>query len=487
MTLLSLIYWLIIGKTLSPQSYGVVATSLQISMFLSYFSILGMDITVTKLIPELVERKRKTKIQGLIKFSLKIISVPSITIALILIIFSFQLSPLLKLEPKVLWLTALSIITYTLAKFLGSIHYGFQDIKKFFWTNFYGQLTKVVLSSALILLGFGYFGPLVGFLICFLIISITRFSKRLFTISKKTVIDKKLILKYSIPAFVTVIFSILFNNTQYIILILLKTGEATGLFALGMIISSVITVIPSVLSSALFPITSQLSVNKNRKSRQVYLLKLVFRYGLFFTLPIAVFLILFSRYAILFFSRPEYLPATDLLPFLTIAGVFFSLGYIFLSNLYAIGKPKTQRNIFAVVSSVYLFLAIPLTYYFSGRGLAIAYLLSTILFFCLSFIFIRKHLTFKFPVKDIGRIIFGVLVSFLFLILARQFIHNFLVASVFVIVAVIIYLLVLLKLNFYIEEDLKILDFISEKSPILKDEIVRFRNYVSKFISRSYT
>jgi len=262
--------------------------------------------------------------------------------------------------------------------------------------------------------------------------------------------------------------------------------ETIGFFAVAMTISFPIQIIPNILSSALFPITSELSVNKNGKSRQTYLIKLVFRYSLFFVLPVAIFLIMFSKYAILFFAKPEYLPATVVLPFLVLAQALFGLGCLFLTSLYALGKPNKYRDCFAIITLIYFLLAIPLTYYFSEKGLTVSYLFATLLSFILGFYILKKYLDIKLPINDIGKIIVAVFVSSIFLLLFKPIIYNFWLAGIFVATATLIYLLILLKLNFYLEEDLKVLNFVGDKSPIFKKQIIKLRNYLSKFVNRSY-
>jgi len=162
------------------------------------------------------------------------------------------------------------------------------------------------------------------------------------------------------------------------------------------------------------------------------------------------------------------------------------MGQIFTVSLYAIGKAKIQRNIWIFTSLTYIFLALSLTYYFSAMGLAISYLISTIFILFSGFIFIKKYLDFRLPVKDIGRIILGLFISFLFLIFFRPYISSFLMGGIVVLIASFIYLLVLLKLNFYLKEDLKVLDFLIDRSPIFKKEIIGLRNFLSKFVTRSY-
>lgn len=485
-TLLSMIFWIILGKTLSPDSYGTVALFFQVATLLSGISLLGFSGALSKLIPELLERKRKDKIQGLILFSFKWVLIASSVIAFTLFIFSSQLSPFLKLEKEVLWIVSILIVVMALVAVLDYVYHGFQNMKKLFLTNLYGSLSKVAFTLLFIFLNFGYFGAVVAIFLSYLIIILTRIEKAIFKISKNPVVDKKLILKFSIPAFTIYAFSVILSESQFIILSLMKTVEMTGLFAVGMKISSIIPVIPIIFFSALAPIVSGLSADKNSKPKQSYLVRIVFRYNLFFILPMALFLILFSKYAILLFSSPEYLPATSLLIILTMAFVFRGLASFFISNLYSIGYPKKCRDTLIISSLSYLFLAIPLTYYFSAVGLAVSFLLSTILFFCLSAFYLKRQLEFMPPLKDIGRILVGCFISALFLLLAKPYIHNLWAAIAFAIIASFIYVFSLLKLNFYLEEDLMVLDFLANKLPLFKKKVIWIRSRIAKFVNRSY-
>ena len=362
-------FWIIVGKTLSPEAYGIIATSLQIAVFLSAITAIGFSSTLRKLVPELFARNKKDKLQGLINYSFKIILVSSLIITLVLFLLSSLFAPFLKLQSEVLQIVALLIFIIAIGNFFADILFGFQNMKKIFLTNFLGNLICILLTLFFIVLGFNYFGPLIASLLCYSVILLTRFSKKFFEISKKITIDKNLIFKFLVPSFISTLFLLLFSNTQFIILSFFKTTELTGRFAVAFKICSIISVIPSILISALFPITSELSVDRKGKIKQPYLIKLVFRYNLFITLPIAFFLIIFSKYVILFFSKSAYLPAMEFLPLLTIAGLFLGLGQLFTSSLYAIGQPNKHRNVWIITSLSYILSSIPLTYYFSGTGL----------------------------------------------------------------------------------------------------------------------
>ncbi|MHA1866422.1 MAG: oligosaccharide flippase family protein [Candidatus Heimdallarchaeaceae archaeon] len=484
-TVLSFLYWTIIGKTLSPNSYGIVATGLQIAMITSGLSMLGINTAIQKLLPEFITKKRKKQIQGLIYFSLKLTT--SIIIVVSVILFSSSFLPTLVILPQnALWIVSGLIITFTLAGLTASIFYGFQDMCGLFKTNLLGRIAQVAISGLLILLSFDYLGPLFGLFLAFLIIFLSRISRitKYIKFSSTTRLNKKLVFKYSLPAFVVTILTLIFNNTQLILLTVLKTTEAAGLFALTVMIASVIPVIPNVLNQALFPITSSLSTEKKGKTTQKYLIKLVFRYSVFFVLPIAALWVFFAKYLILLFSRSEYLSATNLLPFLTIRGIFLGLGNLFLNSLYAIRKPKNYRNAYLISVLVYLPLAIVLTWYYSAYGLAVACIVSNFILFLSSFYFLKKFLKIKLPSKDLGRVIISTIISFCFILILRPYIHNFYLAAIVVITSLLIYLLLLLKLNFYLKEDLKVLSFLQEKTH--SKMLLKFNRWFSRYVKRSY-
>jgi len=483
LTLMGFLYWFIAGKTLLPEEYGIIATSTNLAMVLSGISLLGLNVSVMKLLPEYLSRKQNKKIVSLIRFSLKIIISTNLVIVLILVLFSNSIAFILKVSTEVVWISAAILLVLSFSSQFGSIIYGFQEMRKFFTSDFPGQLTKVIVSALLIFLGFRYFGSLIGFLLGFLLITLIRFklSYPHFSISVKNAITKREIMfNYAFPAFTSFLVWTLFLNGQYVLLTILKNPEVTGIFTIAMVLTSIIATFPSILNSALFPIISFLSVNKNSERRQSYLIQLVFRYGLFLALPIAAFLVIFSKPVILIFSRAEYLGASELFPILVVGSLIYGLGSIFLSSLYAIGKTKINRNIVILTTLTFLLLAIPLASILSGLGMALAYTLSVTLLAILSFLYIRKFLKVELPLKDAVKCVTAVFISILFLYVTTGFTTGLLVGIPLAIIAGLIYLEVLILLKFYIKEDIRILEVFASKSPLFKKQI----SFLAKFLSK---
>jgi O-antigen/teichoic acid export membrane protein len=480
LTTMSFLYWIIAGKTLLPEEYGIVSTSTNLALVLGGLSLLGINSATWKLLPEYLERKEHGKVRALIKFSLKFALISNISLGVILVLLSWNIAPFLKVSPEVVWIIVVTIIFYSLAVQVGAILLGFQKMREVFIYDIYCNIVKVVASSILIFLGFRYFGALIGFLLSFLVLLFFRISS-ISLRGRTDGIDKKTIMfEYASPAFIAGIAWLLFQNGQYVLLTVLQSSEATGIFTVAMIITSVITTLPAIMTNALFSITSQLSVNDARK-KQSYLIKLVFRYALLVSLPVAIFFVLFSKPIILIFSRPEYLQATQLFPILTLAAVIYGCGNIFLNNLYALGEPKVNRNIVIVTTATFLLLAIPLVYTYSALGLCLAYLITVTVLALLSYFFIKKRLKKVLPSKSILKLIVASLISLAVLYFLASFTEGILYGLIFSLISGLIYLSVLIPMKFYTREDVKILELFANKSPIFRKQIRQFLKIFSKF------
>ena len=237
-------------------------------------------------------------------------------------------------------------------------------------------------------------------------------------------------------------------------------------------------IIPSVLSQALFPITSLLSVGRRIK-KQSYFIQLVFRYAAFLILPVAIFLVFFSR-PIILLLRPEYMGATVLFPTLTLAAIFFGLSQVFLSNIYALGKTKLHRNIWIFLSIVFLVLAPILIKLYSAQGLALSYLISSALALFMGYHFIKKILNLKIRWTNLLKVVISSIIFSFFLLLADLLEVSLIIKILVALSGSIIYLAVLIPLRFYIQEDVRVLEFIAIKIPFLKKQISGLAKFLSK-------
>jgi len=478
-------FWLIAGKLLLPEEYGIVSTTINFALILSGLSLLGMHAVVWKLIPEYLARGQKIKINSLIKFSFVNVLISNSIVLVVIFLLSQFIAPVLKIPATALLMGGLVLFSYAIVLLFRYVIYGFQNMRVLAITDFIGQSIKVFASPILILLGFKYLGPLVGFLLGNVLIILLRIRYIPLRGSAIKINKRFIVFNYAFPAFITMVAWLIFFNGQYVLLSVLKNPQVTGLYTVAMTLSSILAVIPATLNSALLPITSQLSIREDTKKKQVRLIELIFRYGLLITLPLAILLIVFSETAVLLFSRVEYIEASRFIPLLVLGSIAYGIGNIFLENIYAIGKTKVYRNIVVVVSVVYLLLAFPLIYRFSAFGSALAYVITTLLWAFLSFLYIRKFLNFKPSLVDMGKLLISIGIFFVFLNLLNSLSQNILFKGFLACIGILLYLIVLILLRFFSKDDIRIFDSVVRKSPILNRLTVKLWNFLLRFISKS--
>jgi len=194
-------------------------------------------------------------------------------------------------------------------------------------------------------------------------------------------------------------------------------------------------------------------------------------------------MIFFSK-PIILLLRPEYLEATVLFPTLTLAAIFFGLGQVFLSNIYALGKTKLHRNIWIFLSVLFLLLAPALIKLYSAQGLASAYLISSVASLATGYYFIKKILNLRIDWKNLLKIVVSSAIFLLFLLLSDLAQFNLVIKIMIVLFGSIVYLLVLIPLKFYKSEDVRILTIFAEKSPLFRRQFLFLANFLSKWLEK---
>lgn len=482
-TSIGFFFWFILGKNLTPKEYGYVTIGTNLMMILSGISLVGLWTANYKLIPEYLKTDRK-KVNSLVRFSIMIVFITNSILVLILVISSSFMSDVLKIPPAVIFISCAGLFLISLTRILASVYRGFQNMKKIFLTDLSGMIIKLFFTFILVFLGFKYLGGLIGFVACYAVISLLRIDKNWFkTQNNLNNLDKKeIIVEYAFPAFVASLANLTFNNAQYILLPILENPEITGIFGVSMILTSLISIVPVTLNYSLFPIISELSVSLGTKKRQAYLVNQVMRYSMLLVFPLVIFLSFFSKPIILLFTSERYLRASEVLPILSLAAIFVGFGSVLVSSLYALGKTKTHRNIMVFNSILFLILAIFLTRRFSYFGMSYAWFFSAFLFFLISFFCLRKLLKIRLNVDSLLKILFSSVVFFFICYFIDLLGIKIPLKILLVGFAGFLYLIILSFLRFYTREDIKVIEFFAERSPLFREKLYKLSKFISKFI-----
>jgi len=324
-----------------------------------------------------------------------------------------------------------------------------------------------------------YVGPLIALLGAFFLIFLFRVKASWFSFKTDGETFHEL-MKYAYPAFIISIAGIIFSNTQYIILTLIKNPAVTGIFGYASLVTSPLDLIPITLGSALFPIMSKLSSGNTRR-KQSYLINLTIRYSLMIVLPLAAFLFYFSKqfYAIFF---PNYIESASLFPFLIPGTIFLGIASIFNTSIFAVKKPNASRNVSVSTTAVFMILSIPLTILYSAKGLASAFMISTFVMFVISFYYIKKFIHFKTHVASYVKLFIATALFFVMLVSINYLTESIFLKIIFIALNLLIYFALLLVVKFFIKEDAQLIRALSRRSPIIQKQMQHFADFIEKRI-----
>jgi O-antigen/teichoic acid export membrane protein len=489
-TVLSFVFWIIVWKTLPPESAGVIATSLNMIILISTLGVFGMHATLTKLIAEYIEKRQMKRVASLIRFSNRFLIGINLVLAVTFFSVAYTSAFDFKIPLAASLVVAVGIVVWPITYSTTSILYGFQNMRRIFTTDLVANVLKVFLAAILIYVGLETLGPLAAIVASF--ITVIALRRDLIGLGKRAgnLIDKRhVIVKYAFPAMVASLSWAVYNNTPTIILTLLDSLKSSGLFAASISIVNPLAFIPTIISQALFPITSSLMVLKNHARNQAKLIALVLRYVFFISLPLYVLYLFFSKGIVLILARPEYLDAVGLIPIVGIAVLFQGMGHIFLSSLFAIRKTEQNRNVTMLTAASFLAVSLPATMAFGIMGLVWAFFISSAVFLGVSYTLLRRSLRFQFPWRVFGKISLSILPLLVLLLSMDTVVEYGIVPEIlpklvmmlpFVAVGMYLYYWLLKKLGFYSREDLTILKFAGEKMRPMKPLIDRFEDFIKK-------
>ncbi|MBI4894353.1 MAG: polysaccharide biosynthesis C-terminal domain-containing protein [Candidatus Aenigmarchaeota archaeon] len=464
-TVLSLVFWLIVSRTFSVSDYGIVSTSVNTSLVIAAFTLLGMNAVVVRMIPVYLKSGSMEKVNGIVKFAMKFALVSNFVVAGLIALFSAQLSVALKLPLESIWAISVLIFGWGFFYMTNGIFQGMQNMRLLFGSNLIGQVLKLALPFVLFGIVVGFMGPLVAFVVSLFVPVIIR-AFFLPTGKSSRVSGRDMVIGIGLPVLVTSIMWIIFTNIPNII-VNSVTGDkvVTGIFAIAMTLIVPIVFIPMTLSQALTPINSGLSATANPKKRQGDLISQVIKFTSFLTIPLVALLLVFSSQIIMFFShKAENLPASDLLLFLAPGALMVGIGQILVSSIFAVGDIKATRNI--TILSVVIFFAVGIyaTSVLSSMGMAIGYLASSVVLVMMSYVYLRKYVGLKIEWRPLSKIVVAALVFAAVALPLNAALQSNLMKLGAVLVATFAYLLALGVLRYYTEDDLKIVRHLSSRS-----------------------
>lgn len=478
-TILSFVFWVVVWKSLPPETAGIISASVNMIILVSTFGMLGFNATLTKLISEYSRKKQDGKITALIGFSNRLLVLVNVLVSVVFFssVYYFQID--LNIPIEAVAAISVGIIIWPMVHSTTSILLGLQNMKKIYTTDFAINAFKLIAAVVLVSMGFGFMGPLAAIVISFgIVVVLRRDALRIGKAVKEKIDTRGVFFKFAAPAFVASISWALFTNTPTIILTLFDSLKTTGLFAAALSITSPLALIPGIISQAVFPITSGISGSRNQSAVRARMIELVMRYVFFISIPIMIIYAFYSKVFVLVFTQIQYLDAVQMIPIIGLAVFVQSIGQILVSSLFAIGKTRWNMAVYVVTAAFFIGTSVPMTMLMGVNGLMASFVAGVVVFTLSSYLALRRNLRFSMPWVPMAKLAVPSLL--LFFIIQSSFAMGLKAIETLPMLALglVLYFWVLAKLRFYSRDDVAILKFAESRVKVLAPPISALRRFV---------
>ena len=371
---LGLLFWLIIANMLTATEVGYIMVILAIMNTILGFSAFGAQTMLSKYISEFVASNNLAAAKYVLKNGVKLGLIVSLSAAAILAILSNNIAmaynePLL--TPLII-LTSLAFLpSHTVMQSFMGAYNGLHKMKYTAITTATFQSLKLVI--AILLIGFGSIGVMVGFAlgsVIAIIIGLTFFLNRLIKVKSDEVV--KGIIKFSGLNYLAIGLNRLTTQVNFILLGM-NGFDSAAFFGIAALIAGVAGGLSYPVARALLPTISRELI----QGKKFVLINDVLRLMLIISGLVYIILFVMPEEILSIFSR-DYTVATNTLQILVIASIMSSLSLFIIYVINGIGKADVVARtamIYAPVSIASSIILIPIL---GIEGAAIAMLIGSI-------------------------------------------------------------------------------------------------------------
>jgi stage V sporulation protein B len=345
---------IVMARLLRPAGYGLYTLALVVPMLFGSVADLEVSPALTRHAASLRSEQKYAKLASLLGSGL-VVNLIAGSMALILAFaFSGQLATLVLRRQSIGQLVALASLLI-LFEGLFSLSYntfiGLDRMGRSALMAVLRDCTRVAVSVALIILGFGVAGAimgqvsayiLTGLLGLFLLLAVRR---GLRTLSSTPVVmtlreDTRTMMAYGLPLYVGSLMGTVLAQYQTIVLAFFTTNAEIGNLSAAANFGALVSIVATPVAASLFPAFSKLDL-QTRKQDLRTMFELSVKYVTVLVLPIAVFVAALSKDFIRAVYGTGYIYASTYLAFYVCLFLLTGVGYYVVSNfLNGIGKTK---------------------------------------------------------------------------------------------------------------------------------------------------
>ncbi len=384
-TVIMAIASILIARFLGPGYYGQYTLALVVPELFFVVTDIGINRGIIKFTTSLRAKGENARLRGLIKYGLLLKASTGLAIFIVTYVLADLFASGLFQRPELAFYIRVAstlVIFQSIFTTVNSVFVGLDRTEYSAATSSIQAAAKAIVSTALVLLGFGIAGALVGYLAGYivaagvgtLVIFIMLHEKQRTGESASFRRDLGALVQYSAPLYIS---SLLLTGFvplyQSLMLAVFTTDADIGNYKAAINLTTMIAVLSIPITTALLPAFSKLDSSAVQKTKAFF--KLANKYTALLTAPVMLLVIIFSGeivqvvYGARYESAPLFLATYSLLYFLV------GIGFLIFTGFYiGLGDTRTFLAISLITFFTLAMLSPILASAYGVLGLIVAFL-----------------------------------------------------------------------------------------------------------------
>lgn len=275
--LITYAYRIIVAR-IGTAEYGILSLALALFGIATVFAVAGLNVGVVRYFAFYRAKQDEARARGVLFSSLKVTALLGVLLAVILIIFGRDIARVFHEEQlfPILVLFAIGIPFYAMKEvFLAAITAAKQMVHNVLVRNIFEGAVKLLLTVALVFLGFGLLGAAWAHLIALVAATLLGFyllqTKTFSLMSAHVSSVSRELLFYSIPVMFTTLFAQLISWTDVLMLGYYRTASEVGVYNAALPTAALLSIIPGGILTLFVPVmTELLATQKSREFSSTY-------------------------------------------------------------------------------------------------------------------------------------------------------------------------------------------------------------------------
>ncbi|MEM2110559.1 MAG: oligosaccharide flippase family protein [Candidatus Bathyarchaeia archaeon] len=410
---------LLVASFLSEAEYGLYAIVLTVPALFSLFQDLGVNSAIIKYTAQYRAENRREEIKKILVTGLIFDAILGFCLSLIAFFSASFLAVTVVCRPEIkslIEIASVVILFSSMITAVQSVFIGFERMKFNSLTMIFQSVLKCFASPALVLIGYGVYGAIMGAIVAsaattvlgiviFLFSFYRKLEMKIDNFQRKFKESLSVLIRYGFPISVSTIASG-FQTQFYNFLVYRAEPSNVSIANYQMATNFMVLLgfLTTPITTVLFPAFSKLNIEQDGESlRRIFQLSV--KYSSLIVTPAATALMVLSGPFVGTLFVEKFNVAPFYLSLLAIQGLFVGIGNLSINNLInSQGKTTVTLKLTLLTFSVGVSLSLLLIPFFRIIGLIVTVLIAGIPSLIIGFWWIRKHFNASIDVVSSAKI-----------------------------------------------------------------------------------